>query len=301
MIKAADKSMFPALIHLWQQSFGDSKEYIQMFLDWNFDKIKTIVYITENKTVSVAYLLPTEYVPAAESCKAGSMMQKDASHTERECSGQVIQCMYLYAAATLPEYRGRGYFAEILAYIKENIPEPVFLVPGEKSLISYYERQGLYLWQRELRLQVPTEITGNNQNEASFNRDAFNKCEYRHLSHEEYYNLREQALEKKNHIRWDRDFMQYICRENQVCGGNQVCMVIDGAAYIAIYRTDGEVLHIRELLPQKCAEICVRTCAQLLLRKTGCKIAQICVQPPVMINRRLIQQNRDVYFNLTLG
>ena len=64
MVTYADKSMQPQLVTLWRQSFGDSPDYIGMFLDWNFDRIKTIVYVTEDdasKPVSVAYLLPVTY------------------------------------------------------------------------------------------------------------------------------------------------------------------------------------------------------------------------------------------------
>ena len=87
MVVFADKSREAELIEIWKQSFGDREEYIRMFFAWNLAKTMVLVYEVDGKAVSVAYLLPVTY----------------------EKTGQkVVPCWYLYAAATLPEYRGRA-------------------------------------------------------------------------------------------------------------------------------------------------------------------------------------------------
>ena len=292
MIKKADKSMIPGLTALWHQSFGDSEAYIQMFLDWNFDKVQTIVYIAEDKPVSVAYLLPIEYMPVAGHDEPDCAMKKGNDfRTSKEGPEHGINCWYLYAAATLPEYRGRGYFGEILSFVRANIPEPVILVPGEESLISYYERQGLYLCQRECTMEVVADTSGRNVAEV------FKTGVCTGISDKAYFALREQALAGSTHMRWNEHFIRYICHENRVCGGNQVRITIDKMQFAAMYRVSGEALTVLEVFPQTHIESCV----QFLLLETGCRTARVCVQPPFMANKYLQKQCEDIYFNLTLG
>ena len=69
MITLADKSKEKDLIQIWQQSFGDSAEYIQMFLEWNASKAKIVVCEVDAKPVSVAYLLPLVYTKAGQDDK----------------------------------------------------------------------------------------------------------------------------------------------------------------------------------------------------------------------------------------
>ena len=135
MVVFADKSRENELIEIWQQSFGDSEEYIRMFFEWNLSKTMVIVYEVDGKAVSVAYLLPVTYERAGQ---------------------KAVSCWYLYAAATLPEFRGRGYFGEIVKVVREEVAEPVILVPGGASLVSYYEKQGMKVWLEEQYLDINT-------------------------------------------------------------------------------------------------------------------------------------------------
>lgn len=293
MIKLADKSMWPHLIRLWESSFGDSEVYITQFLEWNFDYIKTLVYIADDKPVSVAYLLPIEYVPGTE---AKRML------TDRGIAGTSAfetKCLYLYAAATLPEYRGRGYFGEILAFIKEHISEPVILVPAEEGLITYYEKQGLYLCGQEHTVMVASEDMDTQvetvlpeKREQVFR---IGTCD--EISEEAYFELRQQVLAGQSHMRWNKHFIQYICHENQGFGGSQASMTIDTLSFAVMYRVHGDELEILELYPQTHTE----NCAQFLMFKTGCKKAKICMRPPFMANKYFSCKGEDVYFNLTLG
>lgn len=264
MIFWADKSRDKELIHLWEQSFGDNEEYISMFLEWNALEIKIAAYEADNKIVSVAYLLPVSYCDKA---------------------GKKVLCRYLYAAATLPQYRSKGYFAALLKYIQTAVEEPVILVPGEASLVDYYEKQGFFIWQEKKTMELLLD-----------KKKALKELEVTEISAAEYLEIREGALENQSHMQWDTHFMAYICHENTYCGGKQVRIKADEKEYVAMYRITEDTLHISEILPQDNVEACV----QALLQQTGCKQAEVCLKPLTMATDRLCKCETG-YFNLTMG
>ena len=280
MVILADWEREQELIEIWQQSFGDGEEYIRMFLDRNGSRIKIVAYETDSKLVSVAYLLPVTYHAAG---------------------AETMACQYLYAAATLPEYRGRGYFSDILKYIRENMPEPVILVPGEASLAAYYEKQGLYMWQPEC---IP-ELARENEYVGCVAASVSMKD----IGAAEYATARNKILAKGNYMEWDRHFMNYICHENKVCGGTQKEITIEDRTYIVMYRTEGEFLKVLEVLPKADSfketnlpdRINWEECVQALLKETGAMRAKVCLNPPVMATDKLKVRAKEGYFNLTMG
>ena len=270
----ADKSKEKELIEIWRRSFNDSVEYIQMFWDWNASKARIVVYEVDGKAVSVAYLLPVTYVEAGKS---------------------EVPCLYLYAAATLPEHRGHGYFGDILKFIRGKIPEPVILVPGETSLIHYYEKQGLYLWQEERLIEFFDESDTASVQEAGSDISVANYVS--DISFEAYARQRDCVLAKAGYMKWDKHFMEYICHENAVCGGKHKQITIAGEKYIAMYRVENRHLKILELLPQTNVEMCV----QVLMQENSCERATVCLQPNVMASENLATEKNKGYFNLTMG
>lgn len=285
MVTFANESMLLNLITLWQKSFGDSPNYIRMFLDLNFDRIKTIVYVTGEDTVipvSVAYLLPVTYV---EKGKAD------------------MPCWYLYAAATLPEYRGRGYFAEILKFVEEKLPEPMILVPGEESLISYYEKQGMHVWLKARKL---------NFNEGDLLRDKM-AC-VSDISTEEYIKTRNSiltemtALKEDGFMAWNEQFLKYICHENQYCGGEIKRITIAEEQFLTMYRVENEVVKVLELIPQTQVDACIHGLLDFINEKnlpdsknTRSKAAEVILQPTVMANSKLKATQGEGYFNLIMA
>ena len=294
MIKLADETMFPALIWLWQQSFGDSVEYIHMFLKRNFNKIKTLVYMIADTPVSATYLLPAEYVSG---CRRGGIksLQSATGEYVNEMMNTNQKCLYLYAAATMPEYRGCGYFAQILSFIKENVKEPVLLVPAEEKLIAYYEKHGFVMEQEEFTLHI--------------RRGPCKKGKIHDISAKRYFELREQALRYRTHIRWSEHFIKYICEENQFLGGRQVCISWCGERCIVLYRIENERLTVLEILSIKQKGIGKKTSErfvfekviQFLLQETGYKYAKVCIKPRMMMYKNLAENEAKPYFNLTLG
>ncbi len=296
MITLADKSMIPGLITLWQKSFGDSEAYISMFLDRNFDRIKTVVYVTEeipSVPVSVAYLLPVTHVKEGQA----------------ECN-----CWYLYAAATLPEYRGRGYFAEILKFV-EALPEPMVLVPGEESLIGYYEKQGMHKWLSERKSLVDIAIEKDaGQAREQLNSSDDSQVQVADISVEEYIALRESILaddeswKEAGYLNWSHSLMQYICHENYFCGGEIKQITIGKEQFLVMYRVDEDVVKVLELLPQTKVKECIAGLVDFLneaYQVNGitrrCKNAEVTLQPVVLATSKLKALPEKGYFNLIMA
>ena len=120
LMRKATKEDIQRLVEIWQESFGDEKEYIGFFMSRRFDNVDTLVFEKNGTIVSQLFLI--------------SVSIKD------------LNGYYLYAAATDPEYRGEGIMSSLLEYAKkfatENKKDFIFLVPGTKSLYSYYKKFG---------------------------------------------------------------------------------------------------------------------------------------------------------------
>lgn len=107
------------LKNLWETVFGDTREVTDSFFENAFFADGCFYESADGKAVSALYLLPV---------------------TLGDKKG-----FYLYAAATLPAYRGRGYMGalikEALHYAK-SVADFVYLCPAEDSLYDYYRRFG---------------------------------------------------------------------------------------------------------------------------------------------------------------
>lgn len=107
------------VIKLWQESFGDSREYVEFFLD-NCPDYVCIEYFSEDKLASMLFLLEGKL--ASEKCK------------------------YLYAACTDISFRRQGIMEKLITFTKKYCLEQsyssIFLVPATDKLYSYYAKLG---------------------------------------------------------------------------------------------------------------------------------------------------------------
>lgn len=109
----------PALRHIWATVFAEDSEASR---DWFLETFIDYAWLaeTDGKPISMVFGLP------ATVC------------------GKPLQ--YIYAAATLPAYRGGGVFGELLRFVLEQARRDgcvgSFLHPAEPSLTSYYARFG---------------------------------------------------------------------------------------------------------------------------------------------------------------
>ena len=120
----------------WRLSFGDTDDYLAFFFSRRFSPDDTLVAEVGSRVVSQLFLLPA-------SLRAGNAL---------------MRADYLFAAATHPEYRGRGIMAALLSRARATCAErgkdAIVLLPGTTELYRYYGKHGYtsYFTRRRLRI-----------------------------------------------------------------------------------------------------------------------------------------------------
>lgn len=124
MIRFATESEAPVLKKIWQACFDDPQEYIDTHYANHKYCARTIVLCENDKIVSMFDMIDIQI---------------------RSC-GQVHKCFYIYAAATLPEYQGKGYMHRLIDHAcdmaKDEGMAAAVLIPQSKSLVEFYQKQG---------------------------------------------------------------------------------------------------------------------------------------------------------------
>ncbi len=130
-----------SLISLWKKVFGDDENYIKLFFKEAYFDGECFAEIVENEVVSAFYLL-----------KCSIKFQ-----------GKIYSGRYLYAAATLTEYRGKGLMGKLIVeaqnYIKSEGLDFIALVPASDSLYDYYGKFGFNESMYKYRLEVNKEFS----------------------------------------------------------------------------------------------------------------------------------------------
>ena len=105
---------------LWMEVFGDEREWVDRYLAEYSAQDNMLLSKEQDRVVSMLHIvdITTDYGPTA----------------------------YLYAIATDPAYRGRGYAKELISkaigLVRERDYKAVMLIPSEPSLVEYYQRFG---------------------------------------------------------------------------------------------------------------------------------------------------------------
>lgn len=250
-------------IGIWQECFGDSPEYIQRFLSENSKSARTFGVVIHGKLVSVAYLLPAEYV-------CGDFAP--------------VPVYYLYAAATTEQFRNRGCFSQILEYLWENIEEPVILVPANKDLIGYYEKRGM----RQILFEKKEIYENLSGKESAVVQD---------ISAEDYLKFRDLRWRQGGYIRWNYSALQYILSENENFGGicRKICIGKQEGAALA--RKNGDTLEVLEITIEENK----RDFLEALCGKMDCSRAVVQKCPDVMVYSKTKEIPDQIYFNLFMG
>lgn len=105
---------------LWQDIFGDSNEYIEHFIDRYYCNSNMLSIESNGNLLSMLHIIPFSY----HHFKVG----------------------YIFAVATHPEARCRGYATrlinEAIAVAKERGYDALSLIPASAALYDYYTRFG---------------------------------------------------------------------------------------------------------------------------------------------------------------
>ena len=120
----ANKQDKPALYSLWQSAFGDDKKTVDTFFENAVSLENALVVRKNGEAVSALYIIPARLFVSGKSYKAG----------------------YIYAAATFPEHRKKGYMSKLLDFAREHAEQNgfdlLFLKPDSEYLYKYYEKNG---------------------------------------------------------------------------------------------------------------------------------------------------------------
>lgn len=116
------------LERIWKLCFNDSPETVKYFFDFRYNPNACAVYIDENvgRPVAMLHML-------------------DANITE---DNEIIGAQYIYAAATRPDYRGRGIMRQLIEFARRYAAlknqKYIILVPHDKKLFKYFDKLGFY-------------------------------------------------------------------------------------------------------------------------------------------------------------
>lgn len=110
---------------IWRKAFGDSWEYIDYFFDRLYTPERMLVLAEDGEIMTMLALLPMTF-------------------TNRE--GAPARMSYIYALATRPEGRGKGYGRMLLRYAEhiagQNGADCISTVPAEPSLHRFFGTVG---------------------------------------------------------------------------------------------------------------------------------------------------------------
>ena len=113
-------SDIPALRVLWQESFGDSDEFLDLFFSTAFDTARSRCITVDRTIIAALYWL--------------------------DCSFEEKRIAYIYAVATAKAYRGRGVCSALMEDTHRHAAslgyKGVILVPGSSELFRFYKKLG---------------------------------------------------------------------------------------------------------------------------------------------------------------
>ncbi len=140
MLIESDNKHIESLTKLWDSVFGDSEEYIKLFFKEAYFDGECFGEIADGEVISAFYLLK---------CSV-------------RYAGKTYEGRYLYAAATLPKYRGKGLMSklieEAITYCKAAGLDFIALVPASDSLYDYYGRFGFVEAMHKYRLSIKNDF-----------------------------------------------------------------------------------------------------------------------------------------------
>lgn len=119
MLTTPTTSDIPTLKAMWHNIFGDEMSDIDKFFQILFVNKNTLIWKDRDEVASMLYMLPYEHN------------------------------VYLYALATLPQYRGCGIMTTLIneacKIAEEQDAKSVFLIPA-KGMETYYEQFGFTIY-----------------------------------------------------------------------------------------------------------------------------------------------------------
>lgn len=109
---------------LWEKTFGDSREYIDLFLENCLPNAEAFGAVEDEKLIAMLFLLPMKVRSGEKSFPAS----------------------YIYAVATEPEFQNMGIstmlLSEVHEYLRKKKTALSVLVPASEELFHFYSARG---------------------------------------------------------------------------------------------------------------------------------------------------------------
>ena len=268
-----DAQLIADVCTLWKECFVDG-DFSEFYMKHRLTEDNMLVIHRDGKPVSMASFLPAIYCT-----KNGA-----------------IPVRYVYAVATLPEYRRQGMARKILTCGSELWDEPLVLSPANEHLYRYYGKMGFV---RAFR----NEDIGERLTPAK------NCCWNFHLEQaapEEYAALREQYLSDRKHsyLSWDAQAVTFAFAANEREGGKNLFFVPESMPEkkeLLMYTTQGkELVIIETTLPE---EVLARLLPELFAETGTDHVRYEIPGGMILLPERLkgFEVPTDGYLNLSLN
>lgn len=181
------------IITLWEICFGDGREYIEFFLEHMVKDDTILCRRHGGKVVSMACIIPAEI---------------------RE-GGKCEKINYLYAVATLPEYRKQGLATSIINHIYEKYGWSLVLCPENEEAQSLYRKMGFC--EAFHGVHNMSDYTGGGTPEDFVEiYDVTDECA------DDYLESRRVRFADRVYVDWDGDYIRYALEEHINTGGRMV-------------------------------------------------------------------------------
>jgi hypothetical protein len=238
-VVTADEGDRDAIMSLWQTCFGDDEAYVDFYLKNRFTAENMLVIYRDGRPVSMASFLPVTLTLGEER----------------------VAAFYVYAVATLPEYRKLGLSSKIINYAKETFEAPLILQVenGSHELESFYEKLG---FSSEFERIEKREIAAEKNEEDEF--------ELKEISSVAYRKLRDLHFAGVGYVSWNEEAIAYALNENRFCGGNAYSVKGEEREDILLVRAEDENLRIietsmdekelKKVLSSVCEEMQTKSC-----------------------------------------
>ena len=221
------------IFNIWRICFGDSVSYIDFFLDRGFDADSCLLWVEDGIAVAMLHILNAKYISSA--------------------ARDPVQ--YIYAAATLPAYRGRGIMPRLLqAAEKDGAAKGcifTYLLPASSSLYEYYARQGyktaFYIKKARVTRKKLEDIASENKPCTLFadinaNADADDDAnvDVDADAYKDIYKLRRVRFSPA--VLWEKPELSYALAEWQFSDGD----ILHYGSYYAIFKEHNGIVEVRE-------------------------------------------------------
>ncbi|MDR1681120.1 MAG: GNAT family N-acetyltransferase [Prevotellaceae bacterium] len=221
--------MIDELKHIWEVCFDDSEAYTDLYFSHVYAPENTLVHTVAGRAVAMLSLLPATLVTPAGTRKA----------------------RYVYAVATLPAFRGKGFSRQLLAQADARMRaegcELAVVMPASDTLVGFYAQQGFVPAFSRRAVWLPLFPTHTGSTRSFLNGiplgDTDDELQMLAALRERFFTANGGCF-----VRWDTGILSYAIRECRLASGGAFYFPDCGAGdgYIIVERR-GDTVVVQEM------------------------------------------------------